>query len=100
MSNSKNSDSDAKVCAVIKSPPLKLASSDYVGKTIADLRSSLKEDLEIADGAPATVSKDRGQTYKAPVGGEKYVIENQDVVEFGRGSSTKGFFSIRFLSVR
>jgi hypothetical protein len=98
MSNAKNSDNDAKVCAVIKSPPLKLASSDYVGKTIADLRSSLKEDLEIADGAPATISKDRGQTFKPT--NEKYVVENQDVVEFGRGSSTKGFISLRFLTVR
>lgn len=89
-----------KVCAVIKSPPLKDASPDYVGKTIAEIRadSGTREKLEIADGAPATVSKDRGQTFKPA--SEKYVVENQDVVEFGRGSSTKGWLAQRFLIVR
>lgn len=99
MSTSKEKE-EPKVCAVIKSPPLKSASADYVGKTISELRSELKDDLEIADGAPVTVSKDRGQTFKPT--NEKYVVENQDVVEFGRGSSTKGdsFILNRFLRIR
>lgn len=80
--------SDTNVCAVIKSPPLKSASPNYVGKTISELRSLLKDELEIPENAPATVSKDRGKTFN-PVD-EEYVVSNQDVVEFGRKSSSKG----------
>ena len=90
MSTNANDGAEGKVCAVIKCPPLKAASADYVGKTISELRKDgdLKDAIEMADGAPATVSKDRGQSFK-PVE-ENYTVENQDVVEFGRGSSTKG----------
>lgn len=76
------------VCATIKCPPLREASSDYVGKTVKEVRASLKDKLEIADGATVTVSTDGGETYKAT--NDNHVIGDKEVVEFGRGSSTKG----------
>ena len=82
MGNEKN------VCATIKCPPLREASSDFVGKSVRDVRASLKDKLEIADGASVTVSVDGGETYKAT--NDSYIIGDKDVVEFGRGSSTKG----------
>jgi len=83
--------SESETCAVVKCPPLQpIAAPDFVGMTIAKLRKDdrVKDKLEVAEGAPATVSKDHGLTY-GPVS-EDYEIEKQDVVEFTRGSSTKG----------
>lgn len=88
-----------KVCAVVKCPPLKVASGDFVGMTIAQLRKDkrVRDEAEVADGAPPTVSKDRGKTFYPPehfdkdiTDGEQYIVKDQDVVEFARGSSTKG----------
>jgi hypothetical protein len=83
------------VCATIKCPPLREASSDFVGKTIKEARNlklsdgtTLKDKLEIADGASVTVSTDGGETYKAA--NDNHIIGDKEVVEFGRGSSTKG----------
>lgn len=76
-------------CAVVYSPPIPAISSpDFVGKTIADLRMELKEKLELSDGAPAMVSKNRGRSYVRV--DDRYIVEKKDVVQFGRASSSKG----------
>ena len=74
--------------ATIKCPPLKKAGPEFVGKKIKEVRAMMKDDLEIADNAPATVSKDKGDSYDSI--DENYVIKAGDFIEFGRGSSTKG----------
>lgn len=76
------------VCATIKCPPLREASADFVGMTVRDVREKLKDKLEIADGATVTVSTDGGETYGAT--NDSRVIADGEVIEFGRGSSTKG----------
>jgi len=78
------------VCATIKCPPLRESGSEFVGKTIREVRSMLKDKLEIADGSAVSVSTDDGETYKN-VDSENHVIQDKEIVEFGRGSSSKGF---------
>ena len=77
------------VCATIKCPPIKRSGEEYVGKTIRQIRSMLKDALEIADGAPVSLSTDGGETF-TNVGDENHVIQDKEIVEFGRGSSSKG----------
>ena len=77
-----------KEIATIKCPPLKKSGPEFVGKKIKEARAMMKDDLEIADNAPATASKNKGDSYDAV--NEDYVIKAGDFIEFGRGSSTKG----------
>ena len=75
-------------CAVVHCPPLKTSSSDFIGLKISKVRSVLEETLEIPPGATVSVSKDGGKHYEKV--NDDYIIQNQDHVEFGRGSSRKG----------
>jgi molybdopterin converting factor small subunit len=79
---------EKKVCATIKCPPLREAGADFVGKTVGEVRAMLKDKLEIADGATVTSSVNGGDTFSAT--NDNHVIADGEVVEFGRGSSTKG----------
>lgn len=60
----------------------------WVGKQVGDLRRQLARDLDIPDGAPATVSRDAGSnTVPVP---DTYRLQHGDLLEFVRPPGTKG----------
>ncbi len=76
------------VCAYIKCPPLKRKGAQFVGKTVKQVREMIKDDLEIPDKAPTSISTDGGKTYSKA--NDEHVIKDGEYLEFGRTSSVKG----------
>jgi len=77
---------DPKVC--IKCPPLKKVGMEWIGMKVSDVRKKLGKDLEVPNGAPAVISHDCGKTFKNV--DEDYILQEWDVLEFGRTSAVKG----------
>lgn len=77
------------MAAQVRCGPRCVASSEqWVGKKVSELRRFLAGDLQIPDGAPATVSRDQGMN---PVSvREDYPLQNGDLLEFVRPPGTKG----------
>ena len=73
--------------AVVGCSPLREAGAKYVGKTIRELRSILKDKLDIEDNLPVSLSKDGGKTYGNV--GENYHLKSGDVLDFSRAPGTK-----------
>ena len=84
---------------MILCPPMKISGPEFVGMKVSKLKEALEETLEIPEDSTVQVSKDKGKTFKKEK--NDYVVEDMDVVEFGRGSSRKGnLFSLKGRSMR
>jgi hypothetical protein len=63
-------------------------SYQWIGKQVQELRRFLAGDLQVPDGAPATVSRDGGMTSVSVR--EDYKVQHGDLLEFIRPPGTKG----------
>lgn len=77
------------MAAQVRCGPRCMPMSDaLVGRSVSDLRRAYSRDLDIPDGAPATISRDAGMN-TTPVQ-ESYRLQHGDLLEFVRPPGVKG----------